>query len=130
MSLLPTKSDRFVEQNAEVVGLDEAVGDALLEALSSKTTRKIVLTLYDEPKPAHEVSEAIGTSLQNATYHLKKLERSGVVRPIETEYSEKGREMTVYAPSSQPLLIALGTDTCEVRNALQTLTLQRRRRPG
>lgn len=118
MSLLPTRMDRTVAQAAEVVGLDDEGGVELLEALSSETARKIVLTLNEEPKPANEVAQAIGTSLQNTTYHLKKLENSGVIRSVGTEYSEKGREMNVYAPSSQPLVIVSASDTGEVRNAL------------
>lgn len=128
MSLLPDSTDRSADQTPEVVSLGEDAGVELLDALSSGTARKIVLTLNEEPKPANEVADAIGTSLQNIAYHLRKLERSGVIRPIGTEYSEKGREMNVYAPSGEPLVIVSGSDIGEVRNALTRLSPNRERR--
>lgn len=121
MSLLPTKSERTVDQEVEVVGLDDEVGDELLEALASETARNILLTLNEEPKPPNEVSDAVGTSLQNADYHLGNLEKAGVIQAVGTEYSEKGREMTVYAPTGQPLVIVSGGDTGELQSALRTL---------
>lgn len=121
MSLLPTKSDRSVTQEVEVVGLDEDLGDQVLEALASETAREILLTLNDEPKPANEISDALDTTLQNVDYHLDRLEGAGVIEPIETEYSEKGREMTVYGPTSQPLVIVSGSETGDVKAALRTL---------
>jgi hypothetical protein len=52
----------------------------------------------------------VDTSLQNAQYHLKNLEDADIIEEVDTVYSEKGREMTVYAPASKPLVVFAGDE--------------------
>lgn len=85
-----------------VTGDESAV---ICELLSSTTAGKIVSTLKEEPKPASEIATAVGTSLQNTSYHLDRLVEGELVEPTETWYSEKGREMTVYALRTHELVI-------------------------
>lgn len=85
----------------------EDAGD-LIGALSSETARDIVLALHTEPATLSEVADAVGTSRQNAQYHIKQLAEVGAVRIVDTVFSEKGREMKVYAPSGEPLIIVSG----------------------
>nr|WP_276275827.1 helix-turn-helix domain-containing protein [Halomicroarcula sp. SYNS111] len=66
------------------------------------------------------MADRVDTSLQNAQYHLKKLKKAGAVEIVDTAYSEKGREMDVYAPANQPLVICAGDEqeTSGLRAAL------------
>lgn len=54
------------------------------------------------------MADRVGTSLQNAAYHLDRLLDAGLVTVIETWYSAKGKEMDVYAPATEPLVLFVG----------------------
>ncbi len=105
MSLLPSIPDISTEAEPRVVGLDSEEADELLTALSSETARHGLSELHEEPAPPGELAERVDTSLQNAQYHLSKLEDAGIVEVVGTAYSEKGREMSVYGPADSPLVI-------------------------
>ncbi len=98
--------------SAEPLVLDLESDDAgeILGALSSETARHIMLALHNQPATLSEVAETVDTSRQNAQYHLKKLEAVDAVQVIDTLYSEKGREMKVYAPSGEPMIIVSAED--------------------
>jgi DNA-binding transcriptional ArsR family regulator len=88
---------------------DEATGEAL-SALASETAREILSLLYERPRTAPEVREEVGTSLQNVHYHLEKLQDADLVQPAGTGYSEKGNEMTVFAPASRAVVLFAGEE--------------------
>ena len=108
MSLLPSSPDLSPDGDPRVVDLDSEAADELITALSSKTARNILTTLHEEPAPPGELADSVDTSLQNAQYHLEKLEDAGAIEIVGTAYSEKGREMSVYAPADSPLVIFAG----------------------
>ena len=64
------------------------------------------------------VASDVETSLQNAHYRLHRLESAGAVEIVGTTYSEKGREMDVYAPSAEPLVFVSEDDADEIRDLL------------
>lgn len=88
-----------------VVGVDSEEADEVLDALSSDTARRVVTHLNDEHATPSEIAEALDTSVQNVRYHLQNLEDAGVIEPVDMRYSSKGREMKVYAPSENPIVI-------------------------
>jgi DNA-binding transcriptional ArsR family regulator len=111
------------EAGPRVIGIDGDDADDLLAAMSSDTARELLATLHEEPAAPSEVADQVGTSLQNAQYHLGKLEDADAVEVVDTVYSEKGREMKVYAPADRPLVVVAGDDdeTASLRLALATL---------
>ncbi|MDG5778870.1 helix-turn-helix domain-containing protein [Haloarculaceae archaeon H-GB2-1] len=125
MSLLPSKPDTSAAEESapRVVGVDSEDADELLAALSSGTARRILSELHDEPVPPSKLAERVDTSLQNAQYHLENLEDAGAVEVVDTVYSEKGREMDVYAPADRPLVIYAGDEeeSSSIRAALSRL---------
>ena len=125
MSLLPSESDATVAEDADprVIDVESDDADQLLGALSSETARNVLTALHEEPAPPAELADRIDTSLQNAQYHLEQLEAAGAVRVVDTAYSEKGREMDVYAPANRPLVIFAGDQdsTSSIRTALSRL---------
>ena len=125
MSLLPSKPDASPSENADprVIGVDSEDVDEVLSALSSETARNILAEVHDDPAPPSELAERVDTSLQNAQYHLEKLEDAGAVEVVDTAYSAKGREMDVYAAADQPLVIFAGDreDSSVLRTAIQRL---------
>ena len=106
-----------------MVGVDDEDADALLSALSSGTARALLSALHEEPAPPSRLAEQADTSLQNVQYHLEKLEDAGAVEVVDTAYSAKGREMDVYAPADQPLVIFAGQEEKQstLRSALSRL---------
>ncbi|WP_115865318.1 ArsR/SmtB family transcription factor [Halorussus litoreus] len=123
--LLPSTSDASAAESAEprVIGVDSDDADDLLAALSPRTARELLAVLHDEPATPSELAEAVDTSLQNAQYHLGKLEDAEIIEAVDTVYSEKGREMTVYAPADRPLVVFAGEDeeTAGLKAALSRL---------
>ena len=125
MSLLPSEPDTSAAEEADprVIGVDSDDADDVLSALSSETARELLSELHRDPAPPAEVADRVGTSLQNAQYHIEKLENAGAIEVIDTVYSEKGREMNVYAPADRPLVIFAGDEdqTTGIRAALSRL---------
>ncbi len=120
--LFPFRSDE-TESAGEprLVNIDDEAADEVFAALSSDTARAILSRLYEGPETASGVAESVNTSIQNARYHLEKLETAGLIEPVDTWYSSRGTEMTVYAPTSEPLVVAAGDQESEgvLRRALQ-----------
>lgn len=111
--LLPSSPDSSVGDGGDdprVIGVDSDDAEALLSALQSETAREILAALYDEPGTPSGLAERADTSIQNVRYHLEKLVDADLVEVADTIYSEKGREMKVYAPVSGPLVLLAGND--------------------
>lgn len=107
--LLPKRSQVDVDdREPQLVGIDDASADELFSALSSQTARALLIELYREATTLSEVAERADTSVQNATYHLRRLEDVGLIEVVDTWYSSRGREMDVYAPTSDPLVFVAG----------------------
>ena len=123
MSLLPSRDPAVPDAEPRVIDVDSEDADDVLSALSAATARNLLSALTEEPAPPGELAERVDTSLQNAQYHLQKLEAAGAVEVVDTAYSEKGREMDVYAPANQPLVICAGdeNDASGLRSALANL---------
>jgi DNA-binding transcriptional ArsR family regulator len=85
--------------------------DDLCSALGSDTARTIVAALADEPRTASDVADRVGTSIQNARYHLEQLRDAGLVRVVDTWYSVKGNEMDVYAPTHDRLVLVAADES-------------------
>jgi DNA-binding transcriptional ArsR family regulator len=112
MSLLPRRveSDRR-PADARVLDIEGEAADRAFEALSSATARRILTAIYDQPRTPPEVREEVGTSLQNVHYHLDRLEDADLIEPAGVGYSEKGSEMTIYAPRSEAVVLFAGRES-------------------
>jgi len=105
-SLLPDRTVDGHEATPACVSLTDS--DEILDALSSDTARKVLTALHEEPAPASDLAERVDTSLQNVNHHLAQLQSAGLIDNVDTWYSTKGREMDVYAPTNQPLVMVAG----------------------
>jgi DNA-binding transcriptional ArsR family regulator len=119
--LLPSEPDTSAASEADprVVGLDDDEAGEVLAALSSETARRLLAALHDDPDSASGVADRAGTSLQNAQYHLGRMRDAGLVEVVDTIYSEKGREMKVYAPADRPLVMFAGGESADERGGLR-----------
>lgn len=118
-SVFPIREPVEKKASPSVVSLDTA--DKVFEALRSTTARSLVTELYEGPATATDLAEAVDTSLQNAQYHLERLREAELIEPVDTWYSERGREMTVFAPTADPLVLWAGPASAEeaVRGVLE-----------
>jgi predicted ArsR family transcriptional regulator len=89
------------------------IGDAeharVLQTLSSDTAQELLDVLSEGPGTASEIADAVDTSIQNAQYHLTRLAEADLIETVDTWYSSKGREMTVYALAAEELVIQFST---------------------
>jgi len=125
--LLPSQaepaSDAEADDTPRVVGVDTDDADAVLDVLSSDTAREVLAAVHDDPAAASEVADRVDASLQTVHYHLSNMADAGVVESVETVYSEKGREMDVYAPAHGPIVVVGDSDDGDaVREALGTMS--------
>ncbi|EMA68699.1 ArsR family transcriptional regulator [Halorubrum aidingense JCM 13560] len=111
------------DREPRVVGVDDEDADALIAALGSETARRILTELHDEPATKSELAAAVDTSLQNVQYHLSRLDDADLVDVVDTAYSEKGREMDVYAAADEPLVLFAGSSEASrgIKSALLRL---------
>ena len=125
MSLLPSSYDSTQSEDAEprVVDVESEEAEEVFDALASETARRVLTQLHEAPAPPAELADAVDTSVQNAQYHLAKLEDAGAIEVVDTAYSEKGREMDVYAPADQALVIFAGDEeeSSTLRTAISRL---------
>jgi DNA-binding transcriptional ArsR family regulator len=104
--LLPFQSETATEEGQpRVVDLEGEDADAVFGALSSTTAREIYARLDDDPATPSDVADAIDSSIQNVRYHLENLEDAGLVEVVDTWYSSRGNEMSVYATTDGPLIV-------------------------
>ena len=111
--LLPLRSETRPRpgDGASVLSIgDDHAGD-VVEAIAAETTREVLATVYEEPATASEVADRVGTSLQNVSYHLEKLQDVGLVEVGDTWYSAQGNEMKVYAPTNESVVLFAGDET-------------------
>lgn len=107
--LLPRRSSVDInDRDPQLVAIDDASADELFTVLTSETARTLLTELYRKPATLSDVADEVDTSVQNATYHLRRLEEVGLVEAVDTWYSSRGREMNVYAPTSDPLVFIVG----------------------
>jgi DNA-binding transcriptional ArsR family regulator len=109
------------DRDPAVVALDDDRADDLFGALSSATARTILERLHESPAPPSEIAEHVDSTVQNVHYHLNRLDDAGAVEVVDTVYSEKGREMDVYAPAAEPLVVVTGDDTDDAVDLLSDL---------
>jgi len=93
-----------------VLDIEGADAERTFDALGSETARGILQTVYEQPRTPPEIRAEVGTSLQNVHYHLERLESASLIEAAGTGYSEKGNEMTVYAPCNEALVLFAGKD--------------------
>ncbi|WP_181687209.1 ArsR/SmtB family transcription factor [Halorhabdus salina] len=108
-TLLPRRGERTeTADEPRVLGLADEAADEAFAALSSQTAREVLALVYEDPSTPVEIREEIGTSLQNVHYHVEKLAGADLIESVGTDYSAKGNEMNVYAPTSEALVLVAG----------------------
>lgn len=77
----------------------------LARTLSRTLPMQILKQLQKKHMSAGELASELGLRLNTLTYNLEVLEKAGLVQVREVKWSCKGREVKVYAPAEQPVLL-------------------------
>lgn len=98
------------EPNTEprFISVDEAA--SVLDRLACDVPREMLSNLAKEPMTASELAEDVGTTLQNASYHLDHLHDAGLISVVGSRYSSRGHEMNIYASNAGSIVIFLEED--------------------
>lgn len=117
--LLPFRStpDHTPKPQTVFDGSDDRA-NAVFNALGSETARSIYGAFDGAPGPATQIADRVGTSLQNAQYHFQRLEHADLIAPVDTWYSAKEREVTVYAVTAEQVGVRVdgGSDARSTRS--------------
>lgn len=79
------------------------LGEELAQVISSETTVKALVYLVERPGSPKEIGEALGISTPNASHHVKKLRRLGMVELIE-ERELGGTIQHIYRAVVRPIV--------------------------
>jgi DNA-binding transcriptional ArsR family regulator len=76
------------------------------DALGSTKARRIFNLLQSETLPPPDIANELDLSSQTVHYHLGRLVDADLVSVVGHGYSEKGKEMDIYAADHDPLVVA------------------------
>ncbi|WP_169793425.1 ArsR/SmtB family transcription factor [Halobacterium hubeiense] len=93
-----------------VHGLVGEQADEIFSVLASEGARAILNQIHREPSTPSEVANQVDVSVENVTHHLDRLGDADLIQVAGTRYSDRGKEMTVYAPGDNPHVVFIGTD--------------------
>ena len=101
-----------MEDKFLLVSLKEEKSKKLAEAISNKTSRKIIDYLTEKKESTEsEISKELEIPLPTAHYNLKLLQQAKLVETKEFFWSKKGKEMKVYKLSNKLVVIAPSNDS-------------------
>jgi len=109
--LFPSRSEPSVDRDGEpsVLYVDSDEAAEVISTLSGETAMAVFRALTDRALTASELADELDASVQSVSYHLGNLEDAGLVQVVDTCYSEKGREMDIYAATNRPTVLVLGS---------------------
>lgn len=108
------------EEKLLILPLNDGTAKKISLALANETSRRVLEALAEEPLAATQISEKLGVPLTTLHYNIENLIESGLVKVERTRYSEKGREVKIYAPTRRYIVIApenIGKE--EIRSTLK-----------
>lgn len=77
----------------------------ITQVISNDTARKIIELLADAPLSASDIAERLQTPLTTIVYNLENLEGVGLIKVEKIKYSEKGREVKIFAPVRKLIVV-------------------------
>lgn len=101
----------------DLVDLDDETAGQIFDALGSETSRAVLSACYERPQTAGDLADELDTSIQNASYHVEKLTAAGLLEPVKTQYASNGREITVYGPTKEAIVLVAGDTSFRERLA-------------
>ncbi|NQE04746.1 hypothetical protein C5S32_02640 [ANME-1 cluster archaeon GoMg1] len=105
-------SNNGIDENANtedekllILPLNDKNSKKITQIISSDTARNILEAVTSEPLSTSEIAEKLGIPLSTVQYNLDKLNDAGLVKVERTKYSEKMKEVKIYAPQRKFVVI-------------------------
>ncbi len=90
-----------------VIDIDDPRSDKIAEAISNKTSKKILSVLAEGEMAGSEIASRLGSPLNTITYNLKKLVDAGLVDKVNRVFwSSKGKRMEIFKLSNKQIIIS------------------------
>ena len=99
------RSDAIVDAMMTHLPRSEPSGKSVSIRDRSETNINVTVEGAEGDIDEEEIAARVDTSVQNASYHLRTLTDVGLVRVVDTVYSEKGCEMNLYYAVDTALLL-------------------------
>ena len=77
----------------------------ITQTIANDTARQILELLADAPMSTSAIAKKLDIPLTTAQYNVEKLIEAGLVIVEKTKYSEKGREVKLYAPAKRMIVL-------------------------
>lgn len=78
---------------------------AITQTISNDTAMRILDLLAETPLSTSAIAKKLEIPLTTAQYNMEKLIEAGLAKVDKTKYSEKGREVKLYAPARRFIVI-------------------------
>jgi predicted transcriptional regulator len=91
----------------------------LTQVISNETAMKILELLAESPLSTSQISELLNLPITTVQYNIDNLMSIGLIKIDRVKYSEKGREVKIYAPRQK--LIVLVPEKTDSSNVLGIL---------
>lgn len=85
----------------------------ITQTIANDTARKILELLAESPMSTSNIAKKLDIPLTTAQYNIEKLMEAGLVVIEKTKYSEKGREVKLYAPAKRMIVLVPKTATSQ-----------------
>lgn len=82
-----------------------AESKAITQTISNDTAMSILELLADAPMSTSAIAKKLNIPLTTAQYNIEKLIDAGLAKVEKTKYSEKGREVKLYAPAKRFIVL-------------------------
>ena len=103
-----------------LMSLKEEKAKKLAEAISNKTSRKILELLGKKEKTSSNLAKELKLPISTISYNTKLLENAGLIESSEFVWSDKGKQMNIYKLSKKMVIIAPKV-TDNLKNQLKSL---------
>ena len=77
----------------------------ITQTISNDTAMRILDLLAETPLSTSAIAKRLDIPLTTAQYNMEKLIEAGLAKVDKTKYSEKGREVKLYAPARRFIVI-------------------------
>ena len=94
-----------------MIDLDDPRTQKLADVISNATCKKILSLLAEHELSESELARRLNVPLNTINYNMKKLVAAGIIEPVRSMWSAKGRVVKVYRVSHKNIVISPRTLT-------------------
>ena len=108
--MVSNKNNNRMDENTEdekllILPLNDKNSKKISQIISNDTARNILEAIASEPLSASRIAEKLRIPLSTVQYNLEKLNDAGLAKVERTKYSEKMKEVKIYAPQRKFVVI-------------------------